>query len=113
MRLPNAESAVVDLDKLTRYALNIEHPVGRHHARVFHSALGVTFIDAKWLRDLLISAAKSSDDVVTKEKDEWGQRYQLDFPAVGLEQEVMIRSAWIVRNNESFPRLTSCYIIEE
>jgi len=38
--LPRATEAVIPADKLVDYALNTEHPRGRHKARVFRSALG-------------------------------------------------------------------------
>jgi hypothetical protein len=41
MRLPGAERATIPTDKLVRYALDPEHPRGRHKARVFASALGI------------------------------------------------------------------------
>lgn len=47
MLLPNFEKASVDLEKLTAYALNASHPEGRHKARVFLSALGVTAADGE------------------------------------------------------------------
>ncbi|WP_200235400.1 DUF6883 domain-containing protein [Thiohalocapsa halophila] len=42
MKLPNANQAVVDLEKLRGYCLNPAHPRGRHKARVFAAALGIT-----------------------------------------------------------------------
>ncbi|HXG48805.1 MAG TPA: hypothetical protein VNO52_14360, partial [Methylomirabilota bacterium] len=35
MRLPNGERAIVDIQKLTAYCLNLQHTRGRHKARVF------------------------------------------------------------------------------
>lgn len=40
--LPNADKAVVPLEKLLGYSLDSSHPVGKHKARVFASALGMT-----------------------------------------------------------------------
>jgi hypothetical protein len=51
MKLPNAERAVVDIAKLQDYSLNPAHDVGKHKARVFRSALGLTISDADWLRE--------------------------------------------------------------
>src|SRR4051794_30341445 len=42
LRLPNAQQARVPTDKLVRYALDPSHERGRHKARVFVSALGIT-----------------------------------------------------------------------
>jgi hypothetical protein len=46
MQLPNAERAVIDIVKLTDYYLSPDHPRGRHKARVFASALGMTASEA-------------------------------------------------------------------
>ena len=51
MKLPNADQAVVDIAKLRDYCLNPLHPVGKHKARVFRSALGFTIDDAERLRE--------------------------------------------------------------
>jgi hypothetical protein len=39
--IPNAGGARVDLAKLVRYALDPDHPVGRHKATVFQRTLGI------------------------------------------------------------------------
>ena len=41
-KLPNSERAVVEIGKLRDYSLNQEHEVGKHKARVFKAALGIT-----------------------------------------------------------------------
>ena len=38
--LPNLENATINPKKLTEYALNPEHPVGKNKAKVFESVLG-------------------------------------------------------------------------
>jgi hypothetical protein len=45
--LPNADKAVVPLEKLRGYSLASSHPVGKHKARVFASALEMTEDDAR------------------------------------------------------------------
>lgn len=115
MKLPNAHRAVVDLTKLRDYCLSPTHPRGRHKARVFAAALGLTAADATILRTLLLNVAKEGEAVPT-EGDEYGQRYTLDFPltefpAPGLARQAVIRSYWIVRRGEDFPRLTSCFVL--
>ena len=42
---------------------------------------------------------------------EYGQLYVLDFPVQGPRGEAMVRSGWIIRQGEDFPRLTSCYVL--
>jgi hypothetical protein len=77
MRLPNGERAVVDLAKLRDYCLNPAHPRGRHKARVFVSALGLTAEHAEELQAVLLTAAVTQD-AETVDADEYGQRYQMD-----------------------------------
>ena len=61
MKLPNVENAFVDMAKLRDYALDPIHSKGKHKARVFASALGLTRNDAKWLRNELLRAARELD----------------------------------------------------
>ncbi|HZQ09694.1 MAG TPA: hypothetical protein VFD70_24160, partial [Anaerolineae bacterium] len=72
MKLPNAERAVVDIRKLRDYALNPAHSRGRHKARVFQSALGLTQHDAEELAEALRAAARS-ENAEPREMDEHGQ----------------------------------------
>lgn len=109
MRLPNAERAVVDVSKLRDYCLSAEHPRGRHKARVFEATLGYTALHAEELREVLLAAAQS-DQTVVGEWDDFGQRYTVDVVVTGPAGQATVRSAWIIRRGEDFPRLTSCYI---
>ncbi|WP_371744328.1 DUF6883 domain-containing protein [Acidithiobacillus ferrooxidans] len=45
MKLPGSGHAYIDDQKLVGYCLNPEHPEGRHKARVFYSALGLSQSD--------------------------------------------------------------------
>jgi hypothetical protein len=109
MRLPNPGRAVVEMVKLRDYCLNPSHPRGRHKARVFASALGLTGDHAEVLRQALLRAAREQE-AVRGEADDFGQRYVLEFTMTGPDGEARIRSGWIVRHGENFPRLTSCYV---
>src|SRR3954454_1850915 len=110
MTLPNPEHAVVELAKLSDYCLNPDHPRGRHKARVFASALGLTTADAGRLRDILLAVALDHDATPT-DRDSYGQRYVMDFTMEGTDGPRRVRSSWIVRESEDFPRLTSCYVL--
>ena len=110
MKLPNAGRAVVDLAKLRDYCLSAEHLRGKHKARVFAAALGLTADNAEDLRAALIAAARTEDATATDE-DEYGQRYVLDFNMTGPAGEATVRSSWIIRTGEDFPRLTTCYVL--
>lgn len=53
MKLPNAERAVKEMRKLSDYCLNPSHDEGKHKARLFAAALGMTAHDAAELRTAL------------------------------------------------------------
>lgn len=110
MRLPNAEQAVVEIVKLRAYCLNPEHIRGQHKARVFAAALDFSVDDAYILRELLFAAAQNRDAIPAKQ-DEYGQRYIIDFEVKRKDKQATIRSIWIIRSSEDFPRLTSCYVL--
>jgi hypothetical protein len=110
MKIPNAESASVDMVKLRDYSLNPEHKEGKHKARVFAAALGLTVDHAGWLREKLLEAAKTKDCRLGG-KTEFGQRYLIDFGLVHEEKSARLRSVWIARTNENLPRLVTCYVL--
>jgi hypothetical protein len=108
--LPNPDRAVVDLAKLRDYCLNSSHPRGRHKARVFAASLGITARNAEFLRNALRQAAVDVG-AIPGDRDAFGLRYVLDFELHGPSGKAVVRSTWIVRSNENFPRLTSCYVL--
>ena len=110
MRVPNPEQAIVDIIKLTDYCLNPGHPRGRHKARVFASALGITIEDADRLRDALLQAV-ANRDARLGDVDSYGQRYVVDFRLDGPQGPVPIRISWIIRTGDDAPRFTSCYVL--
>src|SRR5947207_10501262 len=75
--LANSDQHILDLRKLKDYCLSASHPRGRHKARVFREALGLTADDAKWLRDRLIEAVRGAD-AEKLDSDAMGQRWRAD-----------------------------------
>lgn len=57
-------------------------------------------------------AAARTEDATPGDRDEYGERYVLDFSMTGPAGQAQVRSAWIVRIGEDFPRLSSCYVLE-
>lgn len=110
MLIPNAEQAIVDINKLRNYCLNFEHDYGKHKARIFFGALGITADNAEALRDALLQAVKTHDAQVGK-RDIFGQRYTVDFMFTWLNRQATIRSAWIISPGSDIPRLTTAYPI--
>ena len=112
MKLPNADRTIVDIRKLRGYALDLNHRVGGHKARLFARLLGLTQADAEELRLILLEVAQTYDATIG-EKDQHGQRYRIDFVLNWYGREALTRSAWNVRPMENFPRLITCYPLEE
>lgn len=109
MKLPNGDRALVPLEKLSEYSLNLANARGKHKARVFRAALGWTVENAGELRELLLERAQEAE-VETGQHNGYGQIYRLDFTIPGPDGEVTIRSNWIIRDGEDFPRLTTCFV---
>lgn len=109
MKMPGADRAFIDLTKLRDYCLNPLHPRGRHKARVFAERLSLTAARAETLREALLVAARQFS-AIPGEHDGFGRRFVVEFPMDGPKGSVLIRSSWIVREDEDFPRLTSCYV---
>jgi hypothetical protein len=109
MKLPGGNHAIVDRTKLIDYCLNEHHPRGKHKARVFSSVLGLTAEDAGVLRAALLRAAVT-ENAVPVAFDRFGQRYVIDFQMNGPRGSGLVRSIWILRTGEKFPRMASCYV---
>jgi hypothetical protein len=110
MRIPGADRAEVSIHKLRDYCLNPLHDEGKHKARVFASALGMTRADAEALRELLLEAVRTRDAEPGFE-DDYGQRYLLDLPVEWRGKRATIRSGWILEHGSEIPRLTSCFVL--
>lgn len=110
MRLPNANRAVVDIEKLRDYCLSQTHLRGKHKAFVFEAVFGLTADDAEELREVILAAAQSNEAAPTGH-DEYGKRFIVDFAMERHGNKAIVRSCWIIRADEDFPRLTSCYVL--
>lgn len=108
MQIPNAENAVVDIRKLLDYCLSLEHEEGKHKARLFSSALGITADNAEELRQILLRVVKSHEARLGR-RDEFGQRYTIDFSLEWQNRSAIVRSGWIIEHDSKIPRLTTCY----
>jgi len=110
VKLPNGHRA--DLGrKLEDYVLSTQHREGRHKARVFESVLGVSLTNRDLLREAIVRAAATSDDVQGHGDNGHGMVYSLRFPMRTAKGTATVATAWIVRRGEDFPRLTTCYIL--
>ena len=104
MKLPNGDQAFVDSSKLEEYCLNEHHPRGRHKARLF-AAFGST--DFFILKSALLEAAASETATIGRQ-DHYGTLYNIFFKL----NSATIKSIWIIRTEEIFPRLVTCFILK-
>jgi len=101
----------VSREKLYDYALNPEHPIGRHKARVFRSVLGIERSHA----DVLAEVIKQSLERAYAERREvtqYGELWVTHHAIVGLNgNSAIVTVGWVIdpRNPEQ-PRLVTCYI---
>ena len=106
--LPHAENAEVDIQKLRQYCLNPNHDEGKHKARLFLAILAMTADDAEDLRQILLEVVKTQEAQLGR-RDQFGQRYTVDFRLEWQERTATVRSGWIIEHNSDVPRLTTCY----
>ena len=99
----------MDIRKLRDYSLNSQHPVGKHKARVFKAALGLTVQDADWLRKRALEIAVIGK-AAPGSPSSFGDTYVTDAWIKYKGRTALVRFSWIINFGTDFPRLTSCYI---
>lgn len=108
MRLPRADSAIIDDRKLREYLLSAEHPVGRFKAAFFRS-LGYGPGEANLLREALLAHAREGEAELG-EASAYGQRYRVRGILRGVAgRSAAVVSAWIVPSEEEAPRLVAAF----
>lgn len=110
MKLPNGSRADLGT-KIEDYSLNALHREGRHKARVFASALGITLDHVDLLRQAVLDAAAHSNAAESRGDNGFGEVFVLRFPMQTEVGTALVLTAWIIRHDEDFPRLTTCYIL--
>jgi hypothetical protein len=108
VKLPNGDQGEIPLQKLTNYCLNPEHSTGKHKARVFQSALGITRDNPHLLR-YLIQRAAIEGEVIQQSPTAYGQLFKVDWTIPdtnGLE----LRTLWEITVENPNPRLVSAFI---
>ena len=108
--LLNYELAVFDVGKLQNYCLSEMHPRGRHKARVFREALGVSSVDAPWLRTVLLEGIACSE-ATPRDDDEYGSRWVVDIPVTRGQKTAFVRTLWIIGLENELPRFITCWIL--
>ena len=107
-RLPNAEEAVIDAEKLRSYVLSSAHPVGRFKAAFFRK-LGYSADNweafARGLREVILS-----QDITRVENTRYGQKFIIGGPLPAPTGEtVQIVTVWVILRGEKVPRFVTAY----
>ena len=110
MRLPHSDLAFLDIRKIADYCLSPQHPRGRHKARVFRQTLGLERLDAGWLRECLLEAARHGEALCVA-VDAWGVYWRIDTTLQRQGRSAVVRTIWIVRVGENAPSFVTCWVL--
>lgn len=95
--------------KLEDYCLNPFHPDGKHKAKVFEKALGITQNNSTELKKMVLESAEYGE--VTKYQiNDFGRTYRVEYEIQGVNQREVLCTLWIVHKSDERPYLTSCFV---
>ena len=77
MLLPNVENAYIDDRKLIDYCFSETHPIGKHKARVFMSALDFSLENFQDLKASILIEIFEKEAIIT-EINQYGTLYVVD-----------------------------------
>lgn len=109
MTLPHYENAYIDIAKLQEYCLNENHPRGKHKAIVFRRTLGITGNEAIMLKNSIMQALQVSEASEIGQ-DKYGTRFSADLSVTINHRSAVVRTLWIIKHDETFPRLITAYV---
>jgi hypothetical protein len=108
MRLPNADDAQVEFEKLRYYLISETHPIGRSKGRFFRS-IGFDESRLAVLKHGLIAIART-EDIVEAVASPHGTKYIVDGSiATPSGEQVRLRTVWIVDKGQDNPRFVTAY----
>lgn len=108
MRLPNAEAAQVEHDKLRRYLLSETHPIGRWKAKFFRD-IGFNETNIAVLERSLIEMAKT-EEIAETATTLHGTKYVIEGSITAPSgNRVKLRTVWIVDKGQDMPRFVTAY----
>ena len=108
MRLPNADRAEIDAQKLHGYLLSASHPVGRFKARFF-AALG--YSAERWQElEADLRAQHLTQEALLSESMPEGQLFTIRGILKGPKgQSAVVLSVWFVPATRAVPRFVTAY----
>lgn len=103
-RVPNAITAATPNDKVQRYLLNSNHPVGKNKERVINSVLGYHYENWELLSNQIYDKLQTSD--ISKIIDtEYGRKYVVPMRIDGLRgRSMVLETVWQIDNGGTIPR---------
>jgi hypothetical protein len=112
MMLPNAESAIVEREKICGYLLHAEHRYGASKAKFF-TGLGFALESWEVLADALRRHGQRHEVSKVKETG-FGPRYEVDGELVAPQgRRARVRTVWQIDRGETAPRLITAHPLEE
>ena len=99
-------------NKIPKYALNPNHPIGGDKAYMFQRYLGYTQDNYSFLEQQIREQALTAN-AVERQPNNYGRIFQVDLEILGnyREQKEKIRTGWIVKFNTTVAQLTTLCII--
>lgn len=111
MRLPNAELAIVEREKIVEYLLNARHRYGASKARFFLK-FGFEINDWSVFAESLRGHGRRHE-VSRVRQTGWGPRYEIDGELNTPDgREPRIRTVWQFDKGQIAPRLITAYPLE-
>lgn len=108
MRLPNAEVAQVDPNKVKRYLLSETHPMGRSKAKFFRG-IGFNESNVDFLEQGMLAIAKT-EEVTETVPSIHGMKYIVDgFVKTPSGTRIKLRTVWIIDKGQDRPRFVTAY----
>lgn len=112
MKLPNAQHARVEEDKIFGYLLNPEHQYGASKARFF-AAFGFTAENWQTLAKALLDHGQTHDVTRVRETG-FGPRYEIEGVISTPDgRNPRLRTVWQLDKGEIAPRLITAYPLEK
>jgi hypothetical protein len=114
MKLKDIVSKIyIPLQKITGYALKLNHPDGKDKAYMFKKHLGYTQDNYAFLLTQIEEMALTAS-AFERPSNEHGRIFQVDLQILGNYegQKETVRTGWIVKPKSNIAQLTTLYIIE-
>ena len=112
MKIPFADNAIVDIEKISDYLLSSDHPQGKSKSAFFRR-FGFSIDNAFKLREEILKIPQNFN-VVYQIDSPYGVKYIIDGEVSSLGGVIFkIRSIWIIEHDMNYPRFITAYPAKE